>query len=84
MLLGVPSVSSDVGGVKNLMVHEKEGYVYQSPAPYMLAYYVKKLLADPSLAAEMGKNAQKHAKVTHSRRTNTEMLTYIYSILDKN
>ena len=42
MLLGVPCVSSDVGGVKNLMKHEEEGYVYQTDAPYMLAYYIKK------------------------------------------
>ena len=41
MLLGVPCVSSDVGGVKNLVKHEEEGYVYQTDAPYMLAYYVK-------------------------------------------
>ena len=42
MLLGIPCISSDVGGVKNLLKHEEEGYVYQTDAPYMLAYYVKK------------------------------------------
>jgi glycosyltransferase involved in cell wall biosynthesis len=43
MILGTPVISSDVGGIKNLMEHEKDGYLYQADAPYMLAHYVKKI-----------------------------------------
>ena len=39
MMLGTPTVVSDVGGVKNMIDHEKEGYVYQPDASYMIAYY---------------------------------------------
>jgi glycosyltransferase involved in cell wall biosynthesis len=67
MLLGVPSISSDVGGVKNMLEHNKEGFVYQSDAPYMLAYYVKRYFRDTDMARRFGLEAQKHAKVTHSR-----------------
>ena len=35
-MLGTPTVVSDVGGVKNMIDHEKEGYVYQHDASYMI------------------------------------------------
>ena len=37
MLLGCPVVSSNVGGVSDLLYHGKEGFLYQTSAPYMLA-----------------------------------------------
>ena len=33
MLLGVPTVSSDVGGVKNMLTHGKEGFIYPADEP---------------------------------------------------
>lgn len=81
MLLGVPSVSSDVGGVKNMMVHNEEGFVYQPDAPYMLAHYVCKIFENEELALEISKNARKHALCTHDRAKNTEQLIKIYSEL---
>ncbi|MGN0802214.1 MAG: glycosyltransferase family 4 protein [Candidatus Faecivicinus sp.] len=78
MLLGLPCVSSDVGGVKNLMLHEKEGYIYQADAPYMLAYYVKKVFADPKRATQMGLAARSRAQVTHNREANIARLIEIY------
>lgn len=78
MLLGMPCISSDVGGVKNLMEHGKEGYIYQGDAPYMLAYYIKKIFANDRNAVEMGKAAQKHACRTHDRKTNLNRLLEIY------
>ncbi|MBU3878752.1 glycosyltransferase family 4 protein [Faecalicatena sp. AGMB00832] len=78
MLLGIPCISSDVGGVKNLIEHGKEGYVYQGDAPYMLAYYVKKIFADSDTAYAMGRAAQKHARKTHDRKANLKRLLEIY------
>lgn len=78
MLLGVPSISSDVGGVKNMLEHNKEGFVYQGDAPYMLAFYAKKYFRDTDLARSFGLEAQKHAQVTHSREINLQTLLKIY------
>lgn len=83
MLLGVPCVSSDVGGVKNLLVHEKEGYIYQCDAPYMLAFYVKKVFSDSDVAKEMGRKAQEHAQITHDRERNIKTLLSIYENVSK-
>ena len=43
MCLGVPSISSDVGGVKNLMDHGKDGFIYPFDEPYMIAYYADQI-----------------------------------------
>ena len=78
MLLGMPVVSSDVGGIKNLMEHNLEGYIYQQDAPYMLAYYVCKVFEDEEKAVEMGEKAHAHAAVTHDRNKNAEVMMNIY------
>lgn len=79
MILGVPTVSSDVGGVKNMLTHEKEGFVYQADAPYMLAYYIEKLFEDVCLQKEFSQNARSHALHTHNRFENTETVLNIYN-----
>lgn len=78
MLLGMPVVSSDVGGVKNMLVHDVEGYVYQHDAPYMMAYYIKKIFANTSDILEMTKRAQVHARKTHDPDKNASDLILIY------
>lgn len=78
MILGVPCITSDVGGVKNLIKHDEEGYVYQQDAPYMLAYYVKSLFGDYELAERFGIAAKKHATITHDRDKNLKSLLQIY------
>lgn len=82
MLLGVPCITSDVGGVKNLLRHEEEGYVYQADAPYMLAYYIKRIFGDKYLAQKLGASAQKHASVTHDRELNLNVLLKIYEEIE--
>lgn len=83
MLLGVPCVSGDVGGVTNLMTHGKEGYVYQSTAPYMLAYYMKRVFAMEAEAGTMGMAARSHAAKTHAPDKNLRDLMDIYQELAK-
>lgn len=78
MLLGMPVVASDVGGVKDLLAHGKEGYVYQADADYMLAYYVKRIFADDNEAQKLGRAAAEHAALTHSRERNSRALFDIY------
>lgn len=78
MLLAVPCISADVGGVKNLMLHNAEGFIYQSDAPYMLAYYVMKVFSEQAHAINMGVEAQKHAKKIHDRKINLSQLLDVY------
>lgn len=65
MLLGVPCVAADVGGVTTMMRHRLEGEVYPSTAPYMLAFYVENIFAQGEAAEAVGAAARAHAGVTH-------------------
>ena len=78
MILGVPCVAADVGGVTTMMTHDAEGYVYQSTAPYMLAHYIETVFAMEENAASMGQAARAHALDTHDLETNLRDLLNIY------
>ncbi len=83
MILGVPTISSDVGGVKNMLVHGEDGFVYPADEPYMIAYYAKKIFDDDNLAKFFSSNAAKHAAITHDGASNFDNLMNIYSIVFK-
>lgn len=78
MLLGVPCVASDVGGVSAMLRHGTEGYVYQSTAPYMLAHYIREVFSREDRAAALGQAAKAHASRTHDPETNLRTLLDIY------
>lgn len=83
MLLGLPCVAADVGGVTTMMSHGEEGYVYQSTAPYMLAHYIMQSFAMRDQAAVFGEKARQHAGVTHNPEKNLTDLLSIYRELSK-
>lgn len=78
MLLGTPVVSSDVGGVKNMLIHNQDGFIYPFDEPYMLSYYVDKIFKDDNLANQISENARKHANKTHHRVANAKRTCDIY------
>ena len=83
MILGMPAISADVGGVTTMMNHGTEGYVYQSTAPYMLAYYIEEVFAMEEAAEAMGQAARAHALKNHDPAVNLETLLNIYHEIGK-
>jgi len=79
MLLGVPCVASDVGGVVDMMTHREEGYIYPFDENYMLAYYIMKIFNEEDFVEKISKNARKKALATHSQVSNTKDLINIYT-----
>lgn len=78
MLLGVPCVASDVGGVSDMMVHNRDGYIYQSTASYMLAYYIKEVFRHRVWTEDMAKRAKEHAEFNHHHSENLKNLKDAY------
>ena len=78
MLLGMPCISSNVGGVSDLLVHKIEGYTYPFSESAMLANYIETIFNDDSLAIELGKKAHEHAIITHNRKVNSDTTISIY------
>lgn len=83
MVLGMPCVASDVGGVSSLIDHDREGFVYQSTAPYMLSYYIQKVFAMKDRAEAMGSAARDHGLKTHDPAENLARLLEIYGSLSR-
>ena len=83
MLIGTPCIAADVGGVRDLVRHGVDAFTYQVDAPYMLAYYICRVLEDDSVAAHLSRNARIHARATHDVVINNERLLRIYQkVLD--
>lgn len=78
MLLGVPIVASDVGGVSSLITHKKNGFLYQADAPYMLAYYAGRIFEDSLQADKMSGIAKDCAKNMYARETVIEEVQKAY------
>ena len=78
MVLGVPSVAADVGGVRNLMCHDREGFVYAPGDVQQLAEDIMALFALEDRAAALGENARAHALKTHDPEKNLQDLICIY------
>lgn len=83
MLLGVPCIASDVGGVQDMIKRNEEGFIYPFEETYKLAYYIEKIFIDPKMASEMGIKAREHALNTHSAKKNNDRLMDIYRIIQQ-
>ena len=81
MLLGVPCVASDVGGVRDLLEEGREGLIYPSLDTVKLAEHIKAVFAMEDKAADMGLEAQAHARKTHDPEKNLQDLITIYESL---
>lgn len=78
MLLGTPCISSDVGGVNDMLKRNEEGFVYPHDEYYMLAYYIKYVFDCKKQIEKVTKKAQEHAKNTHDPIINSNGVMAIY------
>ena len=81
MLLGVPCIAADVGGVRNLMHESSEGILYEPGDVQALAEGIAQLFVMKEKAAVVGKAARTHALRTHDPHKNLENLIDIYNEL---
>lgn len=78
MLLGVPSVAANVGGVRNLMTHGTDGLIYEPGHTEKLAEQIMTLFDMEEHAEALGENARIHAQKTHDPENNLRELIKIY------
>ena len=84
MLLSMPVISSDVGGVRDLM-SEEEGFIYPSLDEKALVDSVKKCfeLNGSDTQREMCEKAGAKARITHDPDTNFKRLLEIYKSISE-
>lgn len=84
MILGVPVVASDVGGVNSMITHKIEGLLYPFNEEAMIAEYVCQIFDDNRLAKQLSGNARRRALLCHDKENNYEnMLNGYRQIINK-
>lgn len=78
MILGLPAVAAEVGGVKDLLCSGAEGFTYAPGDVESLTADIIKIFAMEQEAEELGNAARDHALVTHDPETNLKTLIEIY------
>lgn len=81
MVLGMPVISTFVGGTDSMLEHQKEGILYQDGDPYALAAYVVDLRNNFERAVELGKKARERALKRHDKENVIHELLNIYNTI---
>lgn len=79
MILGVPSVTSFVGGITSKFTNNEDGFAYPFDESYMLAHYICEIFSDKNLANKFSKNAKQHASEVYDKEKNGISLKEIYN-----
>lgn len=79
MLLGVPSIAANVGGVSSLAVDKKDVLMYEPNDEKALAKLIETLFDSSELKETLSDNARKHARVTHDEVQNYNQLMFAYN-----
>ncbi|MCM1103123.1 MAG: glycosyltransferase family 4 protein [Clostridium sp.] len=83
MLLGMPVVSSMVGGVPDLLTDEKEGLFYPAGNVSALAVAVTRIFEDGALAERLSGAARERARKTHDADANYRALLAMYEEISR-
>lgn len=78
MILGISTVSTNVGGIPSLIENGKTGFLVPSNDPYQMAYLMKLLFEDRDMNVSIGKSAQEVAIIRHDRETIINRVLEIY------
>lgn len=78
MILGVPSVVAFVGGIPDMASDNQEVLFYSNNDPCLLAYQIKRIFNDDSLAQSLSENSRHRALKTHDPDLNLHKLLHAY------
>lgn len=77
-LIGVPVLSSYVGGVQDMIIHNETGLLYRFEEYEMLAYNIKQIFENPDLALRLSLSGIKSAEKRHDSFANAQRTKEIY------
>jgi glycosyltransferase involved in cell wall biosynthesis len=78
MALGAPVVSTRVGGIAELVVHEQTGLLVAERDPEALADAIERLLADRELAAALAARGRAHVEANFSLERSVTRLRTLF------
>lgn len=78
LMLGVPVISSDCGGVRSLFTGEKEGLFYETADTEALVNCLRRVFREETLVARLHENGRRRAGELHDAEKNYRTLLAIY------
>jgi glycosyltransferase involved in cell wall biosynthesis len=81
MMAGLPVVSTASGGITDAIRHDATGLVVQPAAPAEIAGAIRRLVANPALAARLGSAARELALQEFTRETCARRFSKLYARL---
>ena len=84
MMLGVPTIASDVGGVTDFAKHQEEAFIYPSSATYLLAHYIDNVFSDNEKANNIAHNGKVRAQREYDLDNNIKQFETILRKLSGN
>ena len=81
MITGVPSISSCVGGLQDMIDHGRDGFLYPFNEPYTLAGCILQLFENRDLALQFSREGKLHARRTYDPEKNCADLLRIYETI---
>jgi glycosyltransferase involved in cell wall biosynthesis len=83
-LLGVPAITSYVGGSPDMVEHGTNGLLYRFEEVEMLAHYIDRIFSDDKLCKHLSENGIQAASIRHNREQNLLTMLNIYDKIINN
>jgi len=88
LLMGVPAISTNVGGISSLIEDGNDGLLVPPNDPYLLASKITQLSRNEQLLERISKQARNRAQKRHSKENIVDQVIstykYLYQLSDKN
>lgn len=84
MTVGLPVIATDVGGVKYMIEHDKNGYVIDQGSSDQLFFFLKKLLTNNDLRKKVGSAAREYAFTHYDAEIVAKKTLQVYKNILKN
>ncbi|MFZ1730200.1 MAG: glycosyltransferase family 4 protein [Bacteroidota bacterium] len=82
--MGIPVIASDLGGPKELVRNEETGLLVPAGDVAALASAMQRLIEDPELAMQLGRNGMNFAREHFDAKKNTAAVVNLYDELFEN
>lgn len=77
-ILGTPCIASFVGGIPDMVIHEKTGLLYRFEDYKMLAYLIMKVFSEDDIARSLSAEGRNVAEQRHNRENIKKRMLEIY------
>ena len=79
--MGVPIVSTNVGGISTLVKHEEQGFLVPANDPWQMAYVIMHLASDYDMMIHFSESSKSVAKQRHDDQHILAQLRHVYTTL---